>query len=113
MKKLIFVLTLLFAFTINANAQEKRTSVEENATKETAMITQTAGLTKTQSEDLYRLFEMKYRTLEDPSLSVERKEEFLKIVMLKIQASLNEEQMKKLEADTALMDRIKHGVKSK
>ena len=113
MKKLIFVLTLLFAFTLNVNAQDKNSSIENNATKETAMLTETAGLSKSQSEDLYRLFEMKYRTLEDKSLSVERKQEFLKIVMMKVQATLNEEQMKKLEANTALVDRIKNGVKSK
>ena len=113
MKKLIFVLTLLFAFTINANAQDKSQSVVDNATKETAMLTETAGLSKTQAEDLYRLFEMKYATLEDKSLSAERKQEFLKIVMLKIQAWLDEKQMKKLEADTVLLDRIKNGVKSK
>lgn len=113
MKKLIFVVSLLFAFTINANAQDKSQSAVDNATKETAMLTETAGLSKTQSEDLYRLFEMKYVTLEDKSLSAERKQEFLKIVMMKIQATLNAEQMSKLEANTALLDRIKTGVKSK
>ena len=47
MKKLIFVLTLLFAFTLNVNAQNKNSSIEDNATKETAMLTETAGLSKT------------------------------------------------------------------
>lgn len=113
MKKLIFVLTLLFAFTFNVNAQDKKLSIEDNANKEAGMLAETVGLTKTQTEDFYRLFEMKYRTLQDETLSVERKQEFLKIVMLKIEASLNAEQMAKLQANPALVDRIKKGVQSK
>ena len=112
MKKLIFVLTLLFAFTMNVNAQDKK-SIEENATKEAAMLTETVGLTKSQTDDFYRLFEMKYTTLADANLSVERKQEFLRIVMMKVEASLNADQMTKLQANTELLDRIKTGVKSK
>ena len=36
--------------------------------------------------------------LADENISIERKQEFLRIVMLKIQASLNGNQMQKLEA---------------
>lgn len=113
MKKLIFILTLIFAFTFNVNAQDKKASLEEKAKKEASMLAETVGLNDTQTEDFYRLFEMKYRTLEDATLSAERKTEFLNIVLLKTQASLSEAQLKKLEANTELFDRIKNGVKSK
>ncbi len=107
MKKLIFVLTFIFAFIFNVNAQDTKLSIEDNAKKEAAMLAETVGLTETQTQDFYRLFEMKYQTLGDKELSTERKQEFLNIVMLKIQASLDEKQMKKLEADTELLARIK------
>jgi hypothetical protein len=113
MKKLIFVLTLLFAFTINVNAQETKISVEDTARKEAGLLAETVGLSTSQTNDFYRLFEMKYRTLEDKSLSVERKKEFLNIVMMKVQATLTEVQMKKLEGNAELLDRIRNGVKSK
>jgi hypothetical protein len=113
MKKLVFVLTLLFAFTINANAQESKVSVEDNARKEASLLSETVKLTGTQKEDLYRLFEMKYRTLEDKSLSLERKKEFLNIVMMKIKATFNDEQMKQLESNPELLDRIRNGVQTK
>jgi len=113
MKKLIFVLSLLFAFTINANAQDKSQTAVDNATKEAAMLQEATGISNTQTTDLQRLFEMKYQTLEDKNLSAERKQEFLKIVMLKIEASLTPEQMQKLNANPVLLDRIKTGVKSK
>ncbi len=114
MKKLIFIVTLLFAFTLNVNAQDtKLTTAQENAKKEAAMLAHTVGLDESQTRDYYQLFEMKYNTLEDKELSAERKKEFLHIVMMKIQAGLSEKQMKLLEADTALLDRIKNGVKTK
>lgn len=113
MKKIIFIVTLLFAFTLNANAQESKSSAQDNAKKEAAMLARVVGLTDSQTEDFYRLFEMKYQTLEDKNLSAERKNEFLNIVMMKVQATLNGDQMKKLEANTELMDRIRYGVKSK
>lgn len=107
MKKLIFILTLVFA--LNVNAQETKLSIEDNAKKEAAMVAETVGLTTTQTDDLYRLFEMKYRTLADENLTIERKQEFLNIVMLKIQASLDGKQLQKLEANTELLNRIKGG----
>ena len=114
MKKIIFILTLLFAFTINANAQDsKTTTAQDKAKKEAASLAQTVGLTETQTEDFYRLFEMKYNTLEDKNLSQERKTEFLNIVMMKVQATLDEKQMKKLESNPALLDRIKNGERTK
>lgn len=110
MKKIIFIVSFLFAFTINANAQD---TAQEKAKREAAMLERVVGLTESQTEDFYRLFEMKYQTLEDKNLSAERKREFLNVVMMKVQATLNAEQMKRLEANTELMDMIKNGVKSK
>lgn len=114
MKKFIFLLTMLFAFTINANAQQdSEPTAQDKARKEAAMLAQTVNLNASQTEDFFRLFEMKYNTLDDKLLSTERKKEFLNIVMMKIQATLDGEQMKKLEADKVLFDRIQNGVKSK
>lgn len=113
MKKLLFILTMIFAFSLNANAQESKLTAQEKAKKEAAMLATTVGLTDSQQEDFYRLFEMKYQTLEDKELSAERKKEFLNIVMMKIQATLDSNQMKKLENNTALMDRIKNVERAK
>lgn len=114
MKKLIFILTLMFAFTLNANAQDAKMSVQDNAKKEAGMLAETVGLNETQTQDFYRLFEMKYRTLEDKALSDERKTEFITIVMAKIRASLDENQIKKLEGNKELLARIQNsGIKTK
>lgn len=56
MKKFIAALTLLLAFTINANAQEKKelTSAEK-AKKEATALSQYLGLNETQTADFERL----------------------------------------------------------
>ncbi len=113
MKKIIFIATLLFAFTLTANAQQDKKTAQEYARSEATLLAQTVGLNETQTQDFYRLFEMKYQTLADNNLSIEKKKEFLNIVMMKVQATLDAGQMKKLEANTELMDRVRNGVKMK
>jgi LAS superfamily LD-carboxypeptidase LdcB len=118
MKKIIAVLTLLLAFTINANAQNKKsttavkvqdkkelTSVEKGK-KDAEELTAYLGLNDTQNADFYRLFEQKHRTLEDKNLSVERKKEVSRIIEAKIRASLDGDQIQKLEKNPELIERL-------
>ena len=65
MKKFIAALTLMLAFTINANAQEKKelTSAEK-AKNEAVALSQFLGLNDTQTADFQRLFEQKHKTFE-------------------------------------------------
>jgi len=106
MKKIFFALSLMLAFSISANAQEKKINVQEDAKKDANELTQLLGLNSTQNGDFYRLFEMKYQTLVTPDLSYERKSELSRIIDMKIKASLNGEQIKKLEESTALYNRL-------
>ena len=60
MKKLIAALTLMLAFSINANAQDKNTtSAYELGKKQAAELTEYLGLDKVQDENFARLFEQK------------------------------------------------------
>lgn len=106
MKKLFFTLSLLFAFAINASAQDSKMSAEALAKKEVSTLSELVGLTGTQTTDLYRLFEQKYQTLADKNLSAERKTEVIRIVELKLQATLTEEQNKKYAAGKAEYDKV-------
>ena len=107
MKKLFFTLSLIFALSLSASAQDKKASVEALAKKEVAALTDLIGLTGDQQTDLYRLFEQKYKTLNDATLSNERKTEFTRIVDLKLQATLTGDQIKKLEANRKEYDKLK------
>ena len=103
MKKFIAALTLLLAFSINANAQDKRelTSAEKGK-KDAVALAQYLDLDQTMTADFERLFEQKYRTLEDKTLSPERKAEVSRIIEMKIRATLSEPQMEKLQSNKDL-----------
>jgi len=103
MKKIIAVLTLLLAFTVSANAQDRKMNAEEAAKIDAHKMSEYLGLKGTQQDDFVRLFQMKYNTLNDPNLAQERKTEMSRIVELKIRASLTPEQMQKLEANPEMM----------
>lgn len=118
MKKLIATLTLMFAFTISSNAQDnkltkaedvletkERASVEKSK-KEAEELTAYLGLNDIQNENFYRLFEHKNRMLEDNNLPVERRAEVLKIIEAKIRASLDANQIDKLEKNPKLFKKL-------
>ena len=107
MKKLIAVVTLLLAFSINANAQDKSelTSTDKGK-KEAAMLTEYLGLNDTQNADFTRLFTQKYTVLEDKTLSAERKQELSRVIDAKIRASLDGNQIEKLEKNPELLKKL-------
>ena len=109
MKKLIAALTLMLAFSINANAQDKNVvSSHDKGKKEAAELTQFLALDQTQNENFARLFEQKSTILEDINLSPERRAEFSRVIEAKIRASLDEKQMERLEKNTVLFEKLIH-----
>ncbi len=107
MKKLIAALTLLLAFSINANAQDKKsTRSHELAQKDATELATFLKLDKTMSDNFLRLFELKYTTLEDKNLSVERKKALASAVEAKIRATLDATQTDKLEKNKELFNRL-------
>jgi hypothetical protein len=122
MRKLIAAVTLMLAFSINANAQDKKTAVKDvkNVKELTAepLDPQTAskkdagqlgdflGLNDTEIMNFQRLFEMKQTVLQDKNMSEERKTEMRRVVEAKIRATLDGNQMQKLESNTELFKKL-------
>ena len=107
MKKLIAVLTLFLAFAFSANAQEsKKISAEEAAKIDAVKLSETVGLQGTQQQDFIRLFVMKYNVMNDANQTAEQKAKMSQVVDGKIRATLNAEQMQKLEANPELMAKL-------
>lgn len=106
MKKLFLTLSLFFALTIGANAQDTKIDPAQAAKKEVAVLSDIVGLTDQQTTDLFRLYEQKYQLLADPKMSAERKTEMNRIVDLKVQATLTQEQNKKLAEGKQRFDKI-------
>lgn len=100
MKKLIAVLTLFLAFGFSANAQEgKKMNADEAAKADVVRLAELVPLQGTQEQDFIRLFVMKHNILNDASASQEKKKEITRIVDGKIRATLNAEQIQRLEAN--------------
>ena len=105
MKKLIAVLTLLFAFTINANAQEKLSN-DDAAKMDAVKLSEFLDLKGTQQDDFMRLFQMKHATMNDPAISEDRKKEMARVVEAKLRASLTTDQLQKLDSNPELLARF-------
>lgn len=107
MKKLLGALVLFLAFTLNASAQETFKKVDEKveAKANLAALTQVVQLDSKVSQDLFGLFEYKYRNLNE-NLSAERKVELAKIMELKLRATLTAEQMQLIESKPGLLKKL-------
>lgn len=113
MKKLFFIFTLVFAFSISASAQDKKIATvqekivpKEAAKKDATDLTNLLSLDGTRSQDFYNLFFQKYETLASESLSAERRASLKNIIEAKIRASVSATEMSKLEANPALFKRL-------
>jgi hypothetical protein len=120
MKKIVTVVTLMLAFTISANAQDKKNLQEkkadkkevivlspvEAAKKDAAAIVEFLGLKESQEQDFVRLFEMKHQLMQDSEVSIERKKEMSIIVSHKIFASIENDQQVKLHSNPELLKKL-------
>ena len=107
MKKLLGVLVLFLAFTVNASAQETFKKVDEKAEAKTnlAALSEVITVQGTLSEDLFRLFEYKYRNFNE-NISVERKAELAKVIEMKLRATLTPDQMKMIEKKEGFLKKL-------
>lgn len=116
MKKLLFIFTLVFAFSISANAQDKKATVKTTvgasidpkvaAKKDADDLKALVSLNDDTTLAFYNLFEQKYQTLAVPELSAERRAVLKNVMEAKIRATLNGTDMAKLEANPALFKRL-------
>ena len=120
MKKIVFVLTAILAFSLNSSAQTKteltkdemakqeslkKQNPEVNAKNDALELTKFLGLKENQTNDFYRLFEGKYKALQN-DLSPERKAELSRVMEAKIRATIVDDLMLKLEKNEALYKRL-------
>ena len=107
MKNLLGALILFLAFSVNASAQETFKKVDEKveAKNNLVALSEVVQLDAKLSQDLFGLFEYKYRNLNE-NLSNERKVELAKIIELKLRATLNEKQMLIIEQKQGLLKKL-------
>jgi hypothetical protein len=120
MKKLIAVVTLALAFSISANAQDKKTNTSmapaekekvnngEKAKKDVMALIEKVSIDESLKNDMYTLMLMKYDELSNPKLTAAQRDEISTRYERKVLGGLNDEQRKQLMSDPALLNRISH-----
>lgn len=118
MKKIIIASFLFLAIGITANAQNKKKTTdaenkevvkltpEQAGKKDGFAISQFLGLDEKLTIAFSGLFEMKHEVMQNPNESNESKKEMSRIVGLKIEASIDSNQLEKLKANTALYNQL-------
>ena|SRR6476620_2303997 len=117
MKKLIAVVTLALAFTLSANAQNKKAAAapekekisnQEAAKKDVMALLEKVSIDESLKNDMYTLMLMKYDELSTPKLTAAQKDEISTRYERKILGGLNDEQRKQVMSDPALLHRLTH-----
>jgi len=108
MKKVISIVVLFFAYTLNSAAQDLKMNADEAAKKDIAALISKITITENLKKDLYTLMVMKHEALANPKLTATEKENISKIFENKLMAGLTEEQRKQLSSDSELFQRMSH-----
>lgn len=108
MKKIIAIIAVMLAFTVSAQAQAKKTTAQEAAQKDIALLASKVKMNETLKADLTTLMVNKHNTLSDPKISEADKETASKQYIRKLMSALNEEQKKVLIDDPELLKKLVH-----
>ena len=104
MKKIVLILSFLFAFSMNA--QDKKLTPADAAKADALELQSLVKLTDTETNNMTNLFVMKYQMLEVEGISSERKSIMKQTLDAKIRASLTPDQMATLEAKPVVLKRL-------
>jgi len=108
MRKLIAVVTMVFAFTISAQAQDKKVSnFNDAAQKDVAALIAKITVEQSFKQDMYTLMVMKHEMLAKAKTPAE-KQKISADVEHKILAGVSKEQRKTLTNDPQLLKQLSH-----
>ncbi|HMK07111.1 MAG TPA: hypothetical protein VK476_06255 [Flavobacterium sp.] len=106
MKKLIAVITLLFAVTISAQAQDKKLTVEQAAKNDVAALVQKVTISESLKSDMYTLMIMKHESLSDETLTEAQRKNISEVFQHKVMSGLTPEQARTVSSDPQLLKQI-------
>ncbi len=108
MKKLIAVVALFFAFTVSANAQDKKNvDSSEAAKKDVAALIEKITITENLKKDFYTMMVMKHDELAQAKTKAE-KDNISTFYERKVMGGLDKEQRQTLTNNPALLKQLTH-----
>lgn len=111
MKKIIALLVLFFAFSINANAQDS-VEIERSAKKDLEALTGIIKVDNNMEMAFFNLFKKKHEGIAAPNATEASKREISNVIEAKLRASLNGEQTEALEKHPAIFAQLISGTPS-
>lgn len=97
MKKIIALFAFVFAFSINAVAQDNKAEIEKNAKKDLEIVMNFVKVDNDLQTPLLKLFKKKHEGISAPNTTEETKREISSVIEAKLRATLNAEQISALE----------------
>lgn len=112
MKKIIALLVLFFAFSINATAQDKTAQIEQNAKKDIEALVDVVKVDVETETALYRLFKKKHEGMLAENTTTATKSQISTVIEAKLRATLTADQMIALEGKKAVFAQLISGTPS-
>jgi len=106
MKKIIALLALFLAFSINASAQDNASQVEKNAKKDVEALMQVIKIEDNMQMAFFKLFKKKHEGFMAPNITEATKREIRAAIESKLRATLNNEQTITLEKNKAVFSQL-------
>lgn len=108
MKKIFAILTLLLAFSISANAQESKPTVDSNvaALNDFEALISFMPVDLSLKPKLIQIFKTKHEALAQPNLTPNEKKNQTGIAAISLKNILSQEQMQKLYANNTLFNKL-------
>jgi len=106
MKKIIALLTLFFAFSLNAAAQDNRAQIETNAKKDLEALMSVIKVDDNMQKPFFSLFMKKHEGMSAPNTTEAKKREISAVIEAKLRASLNADQTASLEKNKVVFNQL-------
>lgn len=106
MKKIIALLTLFFAFSLNAAAQDNASQIEKNAKKDLEMLMSVIKVDDNMQMPFFNLFKKKHEEMSAPNTSEATKRQISSVIEAKFRASLTADQTISLEKNIAIFNQL-------
>ncbi len=107
MKKLIALVTMVLAFTVSAQAQDKKSAHNEAAQKDVAALIEKVQVDQTLKQDMYTLMVMKHEMLATAKTPAD-KQKVSDMIEHKLLSGVSKEQRKALTDNPALLKQLSH-----
>ena len=105
MKKIIALLVLFFAFSMNATAQDS-VEIEKNAKKDLEALLSVVKVDANMEMPFFNLFRKKHEGLSAPNTTEATKKEISSVIEAKLRASLDAAQITALEKNQAVLAQL-------